>query len=368
MDIKRDVIEYDVVVIGAGPSGLAAAIHLKQLCQMHDVQLSVMVLDKGASIGANILSGCVFDTKSLDVLIPNWKELNFPITTKVSSEKLAFFTQSASYTLPHPKVWQNTNNYIISLSQLCISLSQYAEELGVEIYPGFAAASLIIEDNCVKGVITTDAGLDKSGNPAANFQPGIEIRAKQTIVAEGCRGSIAKEVINKFGLDKHSSPQTYGLGIKEIWQIDSAKHKLGYVLHSIGYPLNNQAYGGGFVYHMANNLVAVGLVSSLDYKNPYLNPFEEFQKFKHHPEISSILKGGQRLEYGARTVVEGGIQSLPKLSFPGGVLVGDSAGFLNVPKIKGAHNAMQSGMLAAKSIFDAIKHQHIEASNYEANF
>ena len=361
-------MEYDVVVIGAGPSGLATAIWLKRLCQMHNTELSILVLEKGASVGANIISGCVLDPQWLNELVPNHQDLNFPLTTKVTTERLAFFTTKSSYTIPCPSTWKNKGNYIISLSQLCVHLAKYAEELGVEIYPGFAAAAPIIEDGILKGITTNDVGVDKNGEKTANYQPGIEIRAKHTVIAEGCRGSIAKQVIKKFNLDVESSPQTFGLGIKEIWQVDIAKHRPGHVLHGIGYPLNNQAYGGGFLYHFDKDLVAVGLVTSLDYENPYLNPYEEFQKFKQHPDIRQVLVGGKRLEYGARSVVEGGIQSLPKLSFAGGVLVGDSAGFLNVPKIKGVHNAIKSGMIAAKSVFEAIKTNHIQSFTYEQNF
>jgi electron-transferring-flavoprotein dehydrogenase len=359
-------MNYDVVIIGAGPAGLATAIQLKQLTKLHDADLSVAVLEKGSSVGAHIISGCVMDPVGLTELIPNWQELDFPVKAKVTQEKLAFMTPTSSIKLPHPQAWSNKGNYIISLSQLCTKLAEYAEELGVEIYPGFPVVETIIENNQVVGIITGDSGLDKYGNPTHNYQPGIEIRSQQVVVAEGCRGSVSKQIIQHYALDTHASPQTFGLGIKEIWQVTSAQHKPGYVLHSVGYPLNNHAYGGGFVYHLDNNLVAVGLVTALDYSNPYLNPYEEFQKFKLHPEISSTLNSAKRLEYGARTVVEGGIQALPKLSFPGGVLVGDSAGFINVPKIKGVHNAIKSGILAANSIMLAIKHRCIEATEYEA--
>lgn len=362
--MQRDTMQYDVIVIGGGPSGLATAIHLKQLCQEHDTDISIALLDKGSSIGANIISGCVMDPSGLNELIPNWRELNFPVNTAVNNEKLAFFTHSGSYNLPIPSSLANSGNYIISLSQLCIRLAEYAEELGVEIYPGFAAASPIIEDGVLQGVITGEVGLDKNGIQTANYQMGIEIRAKQTVVAEGCRGSIAKQLIKEFYLDDKSDVQTFGLGIKEIWQIDPIRHNPGYVLHCIGYPLKNQAYGGGFVYHLDDNKVAVGLVTALDYKNPYLSPFEEFQKFKHHPEIAAVLKNGKRLEYGARTVVEGGIQSIPRVNFPGGVLVGDSAGFLNVAKIKGVHNAIHSGIMASRAVFQAIKSNHVQATTY----
>lgn len=362
----REVINYDVVIIGAGPGGLSTAIHLKQLANKSGRNdLSVAVLEKGSSVGAHIISGCVMDPKGLTELIPNWHELGFPVKTKVASEDLLFLSKNSSYKLPQPKDWGNTGNYIISLSQLCVHLGNYAEELGVEIYPGFAAVTPIIEDSVLVGVITGDAGIDKHGKKTASYQSGIEIRVKQTVIAEGCRGSFAKQVIKEFGLDRDCDPQTYGLGIKEVWQVEPSKHMPGHVLHTVGYPLYNQAYGGGFMYHLDSNLVAIGLVTALDYKNPYLSPYDEFQKLKQHKEIARVLKGGKRLEYGARTVVEGGIQSLPKLSFAGGVLVGDSAGFINVPKIKGVHNAIKSGMLAAQSIFDTLGLNKTEAQSYQ---
>lgn len=366
--MQRDILTYDVVIIGAGPAGLASAIRIKQLCQERGLDLSIAVLEKGSSVGAHILSGCVFETLALDELIPNWRELNFPITTPVSQDSLIYLREKSAIRLPHIASWSNYNNYIISLSQLCIRLADYAESLGVEIYPGFPVADYLLENAQVVGVITQEVGRDRDSNPTHNYQAGIEIRARQFIFAEGCRGSTSKKIIEQFHLDAGKSGQTYGLGIKEIWQVDSSKHHVGKVQHFIGHPLNNNAYGGGFLYHLDNNLVAVGLVTSLDYKNPYLSPYEEFQRFKWHPFIKKVLKGGKRLEYGARTVVEGGIQALPKLSFPGGVLIGDSAGFLNVAKIKGVNNAIKSGILAANAVVDAIVNDQIEATHYETAF
>lgn len=368
MTVQRDVMEYDVVVVGAGPAGLASAIHLKQLAEQNGSEISVCILDKGSEVGSHIISGCVMNPRGLSELIPNWRELDFPVATEVKQERLAFMGAEKSYTMPIPHDWRNDGNYIISLSQLCRKLAEYAESIGVEIYPGFAAKEAIIENGTVKGIITGDMGLDRLGRPTANYQMGIEIRAKQTILAEGCRGSVSKQIIAKFALDKDSQPQTYGLGIKEIWRISSKKHSLGSILHAIGYPLNNSTYGGGFVYHLNDNLLSIGLVTALDYKNPYLNPYEEFQRFKQHPEIRYLLEDGERLEYGARTVVEGGLQALPELSFAGGILVGDSAGFLNVPKIKGVHNAMKSGMLGAKAVMDAIRHEKTVANTYAELF
>lgn len=368
MTIERDVMEYDVVIVGAGPAGLASAIHLKQLAQQANTELSICVLEKGSAVGSHIISGCVMNPRGLDELIPNWRELDFPVTTEVKSDSTLILTSKTQYKLPVPKDWQNHGNYIISLSQLCRKLAEYAEELGVEIYPGFAGATPIIENGILAGIITGDMGIERDGSFSPNYQPGMEIRAKQTILAEGCRGSITKQVSNFFGLSKHSDSQTYGLGIKEIWRIDPSKHQLGSVTHMLGYPLDKQTYGGGFIYHMPDNLIAIGLVTALDYKNPYLSPYDEFQRFKKHPYIASILNGGERIEYGARTVVEGGIQSLPKLSFNGGILVGDSAGFLNVPKIKGVHCSIKSGMLGATAVFNALTNNDKQANSYNQLF
>jgi electron-transferring-flavoprotein dehydrogenase len=368
MEIIRDTMEYDVVVIGAGPSGLATAIKLKKLAAQHNAELSICILEKGSEVGAHIISGCVMNPLGLSELIPEWRDMKFPVTNKVTSDETLLLSKKKSYKLPVPRDWQNHGNYIISLGQLCRKLAEYAESLGVEIYPGFTAATPIIDNGQLKGVITGDMGLEKDGSIGDNFQAGMEIRAKQTIIAEGCRGSFAKQVNSFFKLDKHSQPQTYGLGIKEIWRIKPELHQLGRVTHTLGYPLNNNAYGGGFIYHLEDNLISIGLVTALDYKNPYLSPFDEFQKFKLHPEVSKLLQDAERVEYGARTVSEGGIQALPKLSFKGGVLVGDTAGFLNVPKIKGVHNSIKSGILAAEAVFEAITQEKTEANRYKELF
>ena len=368
MEITRDVMEYDVVIVGAGPAGLATAIQLKQLAKQQNTELSICLLEKGSEVGAHIISGCIMNPIGLNELIPNWQTLDFPVKTSVSQDKTLFLTKEKSYQLPIPRDWHNQGNYIISLGQLCRKLAEYAEAIGIEIYPGFTAAQPIIEHGQLNGIITGDMGVEKDGSTGANFQAGMEIRAKQTVLAEGCRGSLTKQVNNFFKLTKHVNPQTYGLGIKETWQISPENHKIGEVIHAIGYPLNNNAYGGGFIYHLENNMISLGLVTALDYKNPYLSPFDEFQKFKQHPEVSKLLQNAKRIEYGARTVSEGGIQALPKLSFNGGVLVGDTAGFLNVPKIKGVHNSIKSGILAATAVFEAIATQQKEAKSYTQLF
>jgi electron-transferring-flavoprotein dehydrogenase len=344
-------MHYDIIIIGAGPAGLSAAIRLKQL----KPELSICLLEKGAEIGAHLLSGAVLEPRALNELLPGWQELDAPVTTTVTQEEFLCLTARHAIKLPTPRSLHNANNHIISLGLLCRWLARQAENLGVEIFAGFAAKELLIDEtDTVVGVVTGELGLDKQGQAKESYQPGVEIRASYTLIAEGCRGSLAKQLIQKYALAQNSQPQTYGLGIKELWEVDSKPYKLGKVQHSIGWPLSQDTFGGGFVYHLPDNKVAVGLVVGLDYQNPYLSPFEEFQRFKTHPALAALLSGGKRLAYGARTISEGGIQALPNPSFPGGLLLGDSAGFVNVPKIKGIHTAMKSGMLAAETIVEAF--------------
>ncbi|GGZ85484.1 electron transfer flavoprotein [Ignatzschineria indica] len=358
----RESIEFDVVIVGAGPAGLSAAIKIKQESVKKGQELSVCVVEKGSEIGAHALSGAVLDLRSLDELFPNWKELGAPVIENVTKEKFLYLTSKKSWALPVPPVMRNQGNAIISLGLLVRWLGEQAEKLGVEVYPGFSATEIIYQaDGSVKGIATGDMGLDSIGNPTSNYMQGIELHAQQTIFAEGCRGSLSQEIIRKFALDKDSDPQTYGLGIKEIWEIDSKMHREGEVVHTIGWPLDNSTYGGTFIYHLENNQIAVGMVVGLDYKNPYLSPFEEFQRFKLHPQIKPLFEKGKRIAYGARALVEGGIQSLPSLSFKGGMLIGDSAGFLNVPKIKGIHMAMKSGMLAAEAIVRELQSTEVDS-------
>ncbi len=353
--IKREKMEYDVVVVGAGPSGLSAAIKLKQLSKKANSELSVCVIEKGSEVGAHIVSGAVIETKALDELIPEWKTKNSPLKTQATSDKFLYLTETKSYQLPTPPQMHNKGNYIISLSDFTKWLAQQAEELEVEIYPGFSASEVLFdENNKVVGVATCDMGKLKDGSEGPNFERGIELRAKQTIFSEGCRGHLGKILMEKFNLNSDNSPQTYGIGIKELWEVSPDKSKPGNIMHTTGWPLDNDTYGGSFLYHLDNNKISIGFVIGLDYKNPYLSPYLEFQRFKHHPEIKKILEGGRRINYGARALNEGGVQSLPKLTFPGGMFVGCEAGFLNVPKIKGTHLAMKSGMIAAQSIFEDI--------------
>ena len=348
-------MEYDVVVVGAGPSGLAAAIRVKQLAAEHGREVSVCVLEKGSEVGAHILSGAVFEPRALNELFPDWQARNAPLITPAQKDRFVFLTARWAWPLPTPPQMHNAGNYIISLGNLCRWLASQAEALGVEIYAGFAAAEVLYgEDASVRGVATGDLGIGRDGRPTDRYQAGMELHARQTIFAEGCRGSLTKRLFERFDLRAGVDPQTYGIGIKELWEVQPGRHHAGLVVHTIGWPLTPATYGGSFLYHLEDNQVAVGFVVGLDYRNPYLSPFEEFQRFKTHPAIRPTFEQGRRVSYGARALSEGGFQSIPRLSFPGGVLVGDTAGFLNVPKIKGTHTAMKSGMIAAEAVFEHL--------------
>lgn len=369
----RDVMAFDVLIVGGGPSGLSAAIQLKKLAKAHNKDLSVCLIEKAAEIGGHLLSGAVFEPRALDELMPDWKEKGAPLTCPVTEDHFGFMTKDKIFSLPNPPQMHNKGNYIISICQLAKFLANEAESLGVEIYPGFAGAEVLYnESNQVIGVATGDMGINKQGEKTAHFQPGVELQAKQTIFAEGCRGSLTKILFEKFKLRQNCDPQTYAIGLKEVWEINPKNHVLGKVSHTIGWPLDQKTYGGSFIYHMENNRISFGFVIGLDYENPYLSPFDEMQRFKLHPAIAPLLEGGKRLAYGARALSEGGLQSLPKLTFPGGVLVGDTAGFLNVPKIKGNHTAMKSGMLAAEAVFEHLSNEantaRNEALTYETKF
>ena len=365
--MAREVMEYDVVIVGGGPSGLTTAIKLKQL----NSNLNVCVLEKGAEVGAHILSGNIFETKALDELLPNWKDEGAPIKTKVSKEKFLFLSKNKSFSWPTwllPAVQKNHSNYIISLANLCRWLAEQAEKLGVEIFPGFPASEILYkEDGSVKGVVTLDMGLDKDGNKKDTYEQGMELHAKVTVFAEGCRGHLGKNLIKKYHLDQGKDPQQFGIGFKEIWEVSENQHQEGLVMHTVGWPLDNKTYGGSFVYHAEKKQIFIGYVVGLDYQNPHLSPFDEFQRFKTHLAIRKMLEGGKRISFGARALIEGGIQSLPKMYMPGALLIGCDAGTLNMPKIKGSHTAIKSGIIAAETIIEHIKN-NTDLSIYETKF
>ncbi len=363
--MEREAMEFDVVIVGAGPSGLSAAIRLAQLARENDRELAICVVEKGSEVGAHILSGAILEPRSLNELLPNWRDQGAPVTTPVSGDRFLYLTRGRAIRLPTPPQMHNQGNYVISLGNLCRWLAEQAEALGVDVFPGFAAAEVLYDDEGgVRGIATGDMGIGRDGQPTANHEPGMELLARQTLFAEGCRGSLGRELEIRFDLRADADPQTYGLGLKELWEIEPGKGRPGEVTHSIGWPLDRRTYGGGFLYHLDDNLVSVGFVVGLDYANPYLDPFMEFQRFKQHPAIRPLLQGGRRVAYGARTLSEGGLQSLPRLTFPGGMLIGDDAGFLNVAKIKGTHTAMKSGMLAAEAVFEALDGDRREVTGY----
>nr|WP_256079405.1 electron transfer flavoprotein-ubiquinone oxidoreductase [Massilia sp. YIM B04103] len=370
----RDAMEYDVVIVGGGPAGLSAAIRIKQLAQEKGQEISVVVLEKGGELGAHILSGAVMDPKALTELIPNWKELGAPLNTEVTEDRVLFLTENKAFKTPNfllPACFENHGNYVISLGNVVRWLGQQAEAVGVEIFPGFAAAEVLYnEDGSVKGIATGNMGVKRDGEAGPEFQLGMELHGKYTLFAEGARGHLGKELMAKYDLNKGKDPQAYGIGIKELWEIDPAKHQPGLVIHTTGWPLDTKTYGGSFLYHLENNQVMVGYVVGLNYENPYLSPYEEFQRYKTHPAIRSFFEGGKRISYGARAITAGGLQSLPKLVFPGGALLGCDAGFLNMSRIKGSHAAIKSGMLAAEAVAAALgeSRQHDELAAYPAAF
>ena len=371
---NRESMEYDVLIVGAGPAGLSAAIQIKQLAKKNDLDISVCVLEKASEIGAHILSGAVIETVALDKLLPNWQDMDSPIKTRVTKDKLSYFGKNWSVNIPNfllPPLMKNHGNYIVSLGNVCKWLGEVAESLGVEVYPGFSAAEVLIDENDkVYGVATGDMGVSKDGLAKDSWESGMELHAKYTLFSEGARGSLSKFLIDNFELSKDSDHQKYAIGIKELWEVKEENHEEGLVEHSMGWPLSEGTGGGSFLYHFGQNLVSIGYVVHLNYTNPYVSPFDEFQQFKTHPSIKKILEGGKRISYGARAITAGGFQSVPKLFFPGGALIGCSAGFLNYPKIKGTHNAMESGILAAESIIENFlsENQNNDLLNYQEKY
>jgi electron-transferring-flavoprotein dehydrogenase len=367
--MERESMEFDVVIVGGGPSGLAAAIRLKQLAAAGSSDISVCVLEKASEIGGHILSGAVVEPRALEELIPDWRDRGAPLNTPAQEDRFLFLSEKRSLRLPTPPQMNNKGNYITSLGNVCRWLAEQAEELEVDIYPGFAAAEVLYDENGgVKGVATGDMGLKADGTEGPAFERGIELHAHQTIFAEGCRGSLTKELSERYGLRKDVQPQVYGIGIKELWEIDSVNFVSGQITHTTGWPMKSDTYGGSWMYHFDDNLVSIGFVVGLNYSNPFLSPFEEMQRFKTHPLIKDVLKGGRRVSYGARAISAGGFQSIPKLTFPGGMLVGDTAGFLNLPKIKGSHTAMKSGITAAESVYSVLEDcrvEKVEVVDYE---